>query len=213
MKNARLRILADENIPRAEAAFGTLGAVRMRPGRAIGPADVRETDVLLVRSVTPVNADLLDGSAVRFVGSATIGTDHIDRDYLREQGIAFAHAPASNADSVADYVIAALIRLAIRQRTALRGKTIGIVGCGNIGSRLAERLSALGLRVLQNDPPRAEEADAAGEAHDFVSLDTVLAEAGIITLHVPLTEEGRSSDAPPVRRTDAPSNAVRRLAD
>ena len=183
-------ILVDENIPLTEEAFGTLGTVETRPGRAIGPADVRDADVLLVRSVTSVDADLLDGSAVRFVGSATIGTDHIDRAYLQTRGIAFAHAPASNADSVADYVVAALVRLAIRQQTTLRGQTIGIVGCGNIGSRLARRLPALGLRVLQNDPPRAEAAAAAGEPHDFVSLSTVLAEADIVTLHVPLTRAG-----------------------
>ena len=147
-------------------------------------------DVLLVRSVTPVNAELLADSAVQFVGSATIGTDHIDQDYLSEHDIAFAHAPASNADSVVDYVTAALVRLAVRRHTSLRGKTIGIVGCGNIGGRLARRLPALGLRVLPNDPPRAERAEAAGEAHDFVSLERVLAEADIITLHVPLTRTG-----------------------
>jgi erythronate-4-phosphate dehydrogenase len=190
MKIPSMRIVADENIPRAAEAFGTLGTVRTRPGRAIAPADVQDADVLLVRSVTPVGPDLLEGSAVRFVGSATIGTDHIDRHYLREQGIAFAHAPASNADSVADYVIAALLRLAVRRGTTLRGKTVGIVGCGNIGGRLARRLPALGLEVLKNDPPRVEEAEAAGEPHDFVPLDTVLNAADIITLHVPLTREG-----------------------
>lgn len=206
MTNRALHIVADENIPLAEEAFGTLGTVHTRPGRAIRLADVRDADVLLVRSVTPVDADLLAGSAVQFVGSATIGTDHIDRDYLRERGIAFAHAPASNADSVADYVIAVLVRLAIRQRTALRGKTIGIVGCGNIGSRLARRLPALGLRVLKNDPPRAEAATATGKAHDFVPLDAVLAEADIVTLHVPLTDEG---DHPTYHLFD--ENTLRRM--
>ena len=185
-----MRVLADENIPLVEDAFGTLGTVRTLSGRAIEPADVRDVDVLLVRSVTPVGADLLDGSAVQFVGSATIGTDHVDERYLREQGIAFAHAPASNADSVADYVMAALLRLAVRRQTTLRGKTIGVVGCGNIGSRLARRLPALGLDVLKNDPPLAGEAEAAGEPHNFVPLDRVLNVADIITLHVPLTREG-----------------------
>ncbi len=185
-----LHILADANIPLAHEAFGTLGAVRARPGRALTAADVQEIDVLLVRSVTPVDATLLADSRVQFVGSATIGTDHVDQVYLREQGIAFAHAPASNADSVADYVTAALVRLAVQEGTALRGKTIGIVGCGNIGSRLVRRLAALGLRVLKNDPPQADAADAAGESHDFVPLDRVLSEADIITLHVPLTTDG-----------------------
>lgn len=190
MKTSQMRILADENIPCVHSAFGTLGTVRTMAGRAMQPPDVRDADVLLVRSVTPVEPALLDGSAVRFVGSATIGTDHVDCAYLRDRGIAFAHAPASNADSVADYVIAALLQLAVRKRTVLRGKTIGVVGCGNIGSRLARRLPALGLRVLKNDPPRVEQAEEAGEEHDFVPLDDVLEVADIVTLHVPLTREG-----------------------
>lgn len=190
MKNHHMQILADENIPCVRAAFGALGSVRTMAGRDMRRTDVRDADVLLVRSVTPVGPELLESSDVRFVGSATIGTDHIDRAYLRERGIAFAHAPASNADSVADYVIAALLRLAVRKQTTLRGKTIGIVGCGNIGGRLARRLPAFGLRVLKNDPPLAEQAEAAGEEHDFVPLDDVLDIADIVTLHVPLTREG-----------------------
>jgi len=159
-------------------------------GRALGPDDVRDADVLLVRSVTDVNSGLLEGSSVQFVGSATIGTDHVDRGYLSEKGIAFAHAPASNADSVADYVIAALLLLARRKQVPLRALTVGIVGCGNIGGRLAQRLPALGPRVLRNDPPLADAAEAAGESHDFVSFETVCQEADVITLHVPLTDEG-----------------------
>jgi erythronate-4-phosphate dehydrogenase len=191
MKTVQMRIVADENIPLVTKPFGALGTVHTLPGRAITPADVQEADALLVRSVTPVGRDLLARSAVQFVGSATIGTDHIDQAYLREQGIAFAHAPASNADSVADYVIAALLRLAVRRRTTLQGKTIGIIGRGNIGSRLARRLPALGLDVLANDPPRAEAAEAAGQTHDFMPLDAVLKQVDIITLHVPLTREGQ----------------------
>lgn len=185
-----LHILADENIPLVKDAFGPLGRVRTKPGRAINAYDIANADVLLVRSVTPVGPELLEGHTIRFVGSATIGTDHIDQAYLRERNIAFAHAPASNADSVADYVIAALVRLAVQKRQPLRGRTVGIVGCGNIGGRLVRRLPALGLRVLTNDPPRAEHAEAAGESHDFVPLDRVLAEADCITLHVPLTRDG-----------------------
>jgi erythronate-4-phosphate dehydrogenase len=190
MKTPQRRILADENIPLVKNAFGSLGAVRTVPGRSITAAEVQAADVLLVRSVTDVDAALLDGSDVQFVGSATIGTDHIDQAYLQECSIAFAHAPGSNADSVADYVIAALMRLAVRHRTALRGKTIGIVGRGNIGGRLARRLPALGMNVLANDPPLAEAAEDAGTSHDFASLEVVLERADIITLHVPLTHGG-----------------------
>jgi erythronate-4-phosphate dehydrogenase len=185
-----LQILADENIPCVEDAFGNLGTIERCAGRAMGPAEVADADVLLVRSVTPVGPALLEGSAVRFVGSATIGTDHVDQDYLAEQGIAFAHAPGSNAASVADYVVAALLAVARQREEVLRGRTVGVVGCGNVGSRVARRLSGLGLSVLRNDPPLAEEAEAAGRAHDFLPLEAVLAEADVVTLHVPLTTDG-----------------------
>jgi erythronate-4-phosphate dehydrogenase len=189
------RIVADENIPCVENAFGDFGTIERRPGRDIGAEAVAEADVLLVRSVTPVTASLLNESPVQFVGSATIGTDHVDEAYLREQGIAFAHAPASNADSVADYVVAALLCLAHRRGVSLRNRTVGVVGCGNIGGRLLRRLPALGLRVLPHDPPRAA-AESGPQGPDFVSMDTVLDRADILTLHVPLT-----TDAPhPTRR-------------
>lgn len=151
------------------------------------PDVVADADVLLVRSVTDIGAPLLQDSSVRFVGSATIGTDHVDQSYLAEQGIAFAHAPASNADSVADYVVAALLLLARRRGEPLAEKTVGIVGCGNIGGRLADRLPAFGCTVLRNDPPRAE---AEGRDHDFMGLDAVLQQADVITCHVPLVTEG-----------------------
>ena len=185
-----VNVIADENIPLAGDAFGTLGRVRRLPGRALTPADVRAADVLLVRSVTPVGEKLLAGSAVRFVGSATIGTDHVDLGYLRARGITFAHAPGSNADSVGDYVTAAMLALAADRGVPLRGRAAGVVGCGNVGERLVGRLAALGLRVLKNDPPLAEAAEARGEAHDFVPLGRVLGEADLVTLHVPLTRGG-----------------------
>ena len=183
-----LKIIADQNIPCVEAAFGSLGTVTSLRGHRISRDDVADADVLLVRSVTPVTPELLRGSSVRFVGSATIGTDHVHQDFLEEAGIAFAHAPGSNADSVADYVVAALLVLARRQQVRLSDRTVGIVGCGNIGGRLARRLSALGLEVLRNDPPRAEAED---RPNDFRSLEAVLRKADILTLHVPLTVEGR----------------------
>lgn len=183
-------ILADENIPRVEEAFGELGRVRRKPGREITSPDVQQADILLVRSVTPVDPELLDDTDLRFVGSATIGTDHVDRRYLDARDIPFAHAPGSNADSVADYVVVALLLLARQQGTGLHGRTVGIVGCGNIGGRLARRLEALGLTVLRNDPPRARAAEEAGRPHEFLPLAPVLNEAEIVTLHVPLTAEG-----------------------
>jgi len=181
-----MRLLIDENIPCAADAFGSLGAVRTMPGRDITSAAVRDADVLLVRSVTPVGPALLDGSGVQFVGSATIGTDHVDQAYLRRRGIAFAHAPGSNARSVVEYVLAALLHLTTKSETPLRGRTAGIVGCGNIGQRLADRLPALGVRVLRNDPPRAAAEGPAG----FVGLEEVLRAADMVTTHVPLTTAG-----------------------
>ena len=187
---AELQILADASIPCVEEAFGELGTVRKKPGRDIASSDVGAVDVLFVRSVTPVGPDLLEGTDLQFVGSATIGTDHVDRAYLRRREIPFAHAPGSNADSVADYVIVALLSLARRRGTSLEGRTVGIIGCGNIGGRLAHRLPALGMTVLRNDPPLARAAEADGEPHDFVPLNAVLDAADIVTLHVPLKETG-----------------------
>jgi erythronate-4-phosphate dehydrogenase len=188
-----LRILADENIPFVEEAFAPLGTVQSLPGIQITPAAVQHADILLVRSVTRVDAALLRGSPVQFVGSATIGTDHVDQPWLREAGIVFAHAPGSNAGSVVEYVLAALLWLGVRQEQPLRGRTVGIVGCGHIGSRLAARLPALGLSVICCDPPLARQAEVRGMLHGFLPLETVLAEADIVTLHVPLTRQG---DAP-----------------
>lgn len=190
MPPGSLRILADENIPVVSDAFGALGTVRTLPGRAIGAEAVRDVDVLLVRSVTPVDAGLLDGSAVQFVGSATTGTDHVDTDALAEAGIPFAHAPGANADSVADYVVAALLYLSVRTGTSLGGRTLGIVGCGAIGSRLARRAAALGMTVLSNDPPREARENSPEDGSSFVSLDRVVRDADVVSLHVPLTHDG-----------------------
>ncbi len=181
-----LNIVADENIPLASALFGSLGSVRTVPGRNIDSGTVRHADILLARSVTRVDAALLDGSAVRFVGSATSGLDHIDLDYLRRRGIPCVSAPGANADSVVEYALAALLHLATIRGEALRGKTLGIAGCGRIGSRLAMRAAALGMRVLLCDPPLAE----AGAEGEYFPLDTLIREADILTLHVPLVREG-----------------------
>ena len=182
----RLHIVADENIADVEAAFGDLGATRLAPGDRITPAILARANVLLVRSVTRVDAALVRSSSLRFVGSATIGTDHVDLDALHKHGIAFAHAPGSNADSVVEYVLAALLVLARRRGEPLRGKTLGIIGCGNIGKRLFARTQALGIRTLVCDPPLAR----AGEQHAYLPLDAVLSKADIVTLHVPLIREG-----------------------
>jgi erythronate-4-phosphate dehydrogenase len=177
-----MKIVADENIPYVREAFGALGDVVVLPGREIGPEQVRDADFLIVRSVTPVNKKLLEGSGVRFVGSATIGLDHVDEAYLRARGIALAYAPGSNANSVAEYVVAALVTLG-SERYADR--TLGIIGLGRIGTLVREKALALGMTVVANDPP-LERAGQTG----LVSLDALLTRSDIVTCHVPLTQAG-----------------------
>ncbi len=180
-----MKIVADPNIPYVREAFDPLGEVSLVPGRQMTAAAIRDADLLLVRSVTPVNAALLDGSRVKFVATATIGFDHIDLPYLTAHGISFSNAAGSNANSVAEYIVAAMLELAERPGFRLRERTLGVVGVGNVGSKVVRYAEALGMRVLQNDPPRQR-----AEGGPFVSLDRVVAEADIITLHVPLTKSG-----------------------
>jgi len=178
-------IAVDRNIPLASSAFGGLGEVRLLETTAVSPGALRDAAALVIRSETKVGRELLDGSSVRFVGSATIGTDHCDTVYLRERGIAFANAPGSNANSVREYVLAALLALARRRGFALRGRSLGVVGVGNVGSRVAAVGRALGMTVLLNDPPRARVEGG----REFLPLDALM-DADILTLHVPLTREG-----------------------
>lgn len=180
-----MKIIADENIHCVEQAFASLGDVELVPGRGMQPRQVRHADILLVRSVTQVDENLLSGSKVRFIGSATIGFDHIDRYYLGHRGIGFATAPGSNANSAAEYVISALMVLARRDRTNIDRKTAGIIGCGNVGSLVLKKLTALGVHCLVNDPPLKEQ----GGHDDYVELDALL-QADIITVHVPLETAG-----------------------
>jgi len=180
-----MKIAADENILLAREAFATLGDVQTMPGRAMRPDRLEDVDLLLVRSVTRVDESLLKNSRVRFVGSATIGTDHVDLDWLQARGIAFANAPGCNAEAAAEYVLSATLAILQQRRQSLSGMTAGIVGCGNVGSLVREKLSVLGVSCLINDPPRQE----AGARDDFVDLDTALG-ADIVTFHVPLTRDG-----------------------
>jgi erythronate-4-phosphate dehydrogenase len=180
-----MKIVADENIPLLRDAFAPLGDVVAVAADCITPALVRDAQALLVRSVTPVGPALLDGSAVRFVATATIGVDHIDQEYLRQRGIGFSSAQGSNAQSVVEYVFTALAVLAERGGWRFAGKTLGIVGVGNIGSRVARTAKGLGMTVLRNDPPLARRT---GDPK-YVPLEA-LSEADIVTFHVPLTREG-----------------------
>lgn len=180
-------IVADENIPLLESFFGDIADIRQLPGRSMSAADVKDADILLVRSVTRVNQELLAGSRVRFVGTCTIGTDHIDQDWLKSAGIAFAAAPGCNANSVAEYVISLISlraeKLCIDDWTEL---SVGIVGAGNVGGKLARKLDRLGFDLVVCDPPRAvdEEDDDA-----FADLEEAL-KCDVVTLHTPLVRDG-----------------------
>jgi len=178
-------ILADENIPFAREAFGTLGEVRLKHGRAIAPADLRDVDALVVRSITRVDAALVAGTRVRFVGTATSGSDHVAVPDLDRLGIAFYAALGCNANAVAEYVTAAWLALARRQGRTLRGGSVGVVGVGHVGSRVVEKAKALGMIPLLNDPPKARETGS--EAYRALAE---LTDCDIVTLHTPLTHDG-----------------------
>ncbi len=180
-----MKIIADANITFVTECFGTLGRVISRPAQQITPVLIKDADVLLVRSVTKVNADLLAGSSVRFVATATIGFEHIDTAWLDENDIGYASAPASNANSVAEYVIAALLKLAHKYELRLQEKSIGIVGVGNVGSLVEKKCASLGMKVLLNDPPlRRQTGD-----DKYLPLEE-LYNCDVVTLHTPLTFEG-----------------------
>jgi erythronate-4-phosphate dehydrogenase len=179
------RLVTDENIAAVRDAFGPLGNVVTTPGRDIGTEDVSRADALIVRSLTRVDRTLLSGSHVRFVGTATSGVDHIDRDWLAERGITFAHAPGCNASAVADWVIAALAALHAQQRHRFATGSVGVIGAGHVGSRVARRLAQAGYSVRVCDPPRADAEGGAG----FVTLDEALA-CDVVTLHTPLVDGG-----------------------
>ena len=181
-----MRILADENIPLLDAFFGGFGSIRRMPGRAIDAAAVAEADVLLVRSVTRVDAAMLAGSPVRFVGTCTIGTDHLDLAHLEQRGIAWASAPGCNARGVVDYVLGSLLTLAEDAGVELSSRVYGVVGAGQVGARLVQVMRRLGWTVKVCDPPRAEREGAEG----YVSLGDILDSCDVISLHTPLTRTG-----------------------
>ncbi len=189
--SAVLHIVADDAVVMAREAFEPLGRLTIRPSGGIHPADLAGADALVVRSGTRVDAALLEGTPVRFVGAATSGTDHIDVGWLASRGITFAAAAGCNAQAVAEYVLAALLVVSRRLARPLAGLSLGVVGCGHVGSRVARIGRALDMRVLECDPPLAE---ATGDPR-FIALDELLARADVLSLHVPLTTSGRWATA------------------
>ncbi len=181
-----MKIVADINIPFIKACIEYLGEVELLNGREITADKVKDADALLVRSVTQVNEALLQGSSVQFVATATIGFEHIDRDYLASRGIGFSSAPGSNANSVAEYIVAALLEIGHRKGIDLANTSIGIVGVGNVGSRVATKCEGLGMSVVLNDPPLARQT---GDLK-YQPIDAVY-DCDFVTVHTPLTREGQ----------------------
>ncbi|WP_233009465.1 4-phosphoerythronate dehydrogenase [Rheinheimera faecalis] len=185
-----MKIYADENMPYVKDFFAELGEVTMVNGRTLTADQISDADVLLVRSVTKVNQQLLSKSPqLKFVGTATIGTDHIDQQYLQQRGIGFSSAPGCNAQSVVEYVLSSIFVLAEKYQWNLQKKTVGVVGVGNIGRVLVNALEALSIKVLCCDPQRAATED------DFphIPFEELLPQLDIVSFHVPLVKTG--SDA------------------
>ncbi len=185
--NRRVKIVCASSVLFAREAFETLGETQVIPDRKISREHLVDADVLVVRSKTDVNKDLLADTKVGFVGTATAGFDHMDVRWLDRAHIAWCAAPGCNANSVAEYVTAAVCRIAHERGLDLEKMTMGVVGVGQVGSRVVKKAEVLGMRVLQNDPPLA----IATQDPVYVSLDRVLEEADVVTFHVPLTRNGK----------------------
>lgn len=181
-----MKIVVDENMPLVRQLFASFGDIVALPGRQMTAADIQDADVLLVRSVTSVNAALLaQAHQLKFIGTATIGTDHVDQSYVAERGIPFFSAPGCNKISVGEFVISALLILAERRQITLAGLSLGIIGAGNTGTAVAERAAALGMQVRLHDPFK----QMAGDPREFCSYETALA-CDVISFHVPMTKSG-----------------------
>ncbi|MBI1451044.1 MULTISPECIES: 4-phosphoerythronate dehydrogenase [Acinetobacter] len=179
-----MKIVADENLAYTEYFFAEFGEIQQKAGRTLTVSDVHDAEALLVRSVTKVNSALLAGSSVKFVGSATIGTDHLDIPAIEQQGITWSNAAGCNAQAVAEYVITALLKLKPELLDAGNTFTLGIVGLGNVGSRLATMAQLLGWNVVGYDP--LVQRDHVKQVEFAELLNT----ADAISCHVPLTKTG-----------------------
>lgn len=181
-----MKIIADKNIPYLKGIAELFGEVTYLDGAAFTQKTIKDADTLIVRTVTHFDENILKDTAVKLICSATIGYDHIDTGYCDSHGIAWTNAPGCNSGSVQQYITSVLITMSRKKGFSLKGKTIGIVGVGNVGKKVAKACEVLGMKVLLNDPPR----QAVEEGDNFVSLQTIMDEADIITFHTPLTKDG-----------------------
>ena len=185
MKN-KIKIAVDNKIPMLQGALEPYAEVYYYDPFDISKAVVKDKDALIIRTRTKCNSQLLEGSAVKFIATATIGYDHIDAAYCNANGIKWMNAVGCNSASVMQYVASALITLARKKNFNLKDKTLGIVGVGNVGSKVARTAKLLGMKTLLNDPPRARNEGENG----FASLEELVSLSDIITFHVPLNKEG-----------------------
>ena len=183
-----MKIVADTNIPFLKGVLEPYARVEYIDGRNIGREDILDADALIIRTRTKCNEETLQGTKVRMIASATIGTDHIDIGWCKNNGIVVQNAEGCNAGGVADYVFSALYGIASRRAIHLEGSVIGIIGVGNVGKKVEQMARSLGFEVLLNDPPRAEREGP----ERFVSLDELLDKANVVTMHVPLDESTRA---------------------
>ena len=181
-----IKIIADNKIPFLNGALERVARVEYLPGAEMSRSNLLDADALITRSRTKCNRDLLEGTSVRFIASATIGYDHIDTDYCREKGIGWTNAPGCNSSSVEQYMVSTLLWLANHRSIDLKALSLGVIGVGNVGRKVTSAARTLGMRVLLNDPPRER---AEGNA-EFVSLEELREHSDIITLHVPLNKGG-----------------------
>lgn len=185
-----MHILADKVIADAARAFAVYGEVIQFDGRHLDPALLKSADILLVRSVTRVNEQLLDGTPIKFVGTATAGTDHIEQESLKNAGVQFASAPGCNANAVAEFITTSILLFCAAENLQPEATQVAIIGHGSVGSQVEIKLQALGFRCLLNDPIKVAGKQAGTALQgDFVSLETAL-KADIVTLHTPLTYDG-----------------------
>lgn len=184
-----MKFIIDDKIPYIKGALEPFGEVVYLPGSKTTPEVVKDADALITRTRTICNEQLLKGSSVKFIATATIGYDHIDTEYCRQAGIQWTNAPGCNSKSVEQYVLSALSVLAEKNRFELKGKTIGIVGVGQVGSKVAKVCGLLGMNVLLNDPPRERIEGPA----QFVGFQEIMSQSDIISFHVPLTMNGEDA--------------------
>ncbi|MDD3127614.1 MAG: 4-phosphoerythronate dehydrogenase PdxB, partial [Candidatus Izemoplasmatales bacterium] len=181
-----MKVVIDDKIPFIKGALEDFAKVVYLPGAKTTAADVADASALITRTRTDCSERILGGSNVKFIASATIGYDHIDTAYCDSHKIFWTNAPGCNSSSVAQYITSAILNLAVRNNLRLDTMTLGVIGVGNVGSKVAKVGEALGMKVLLNDPPRARKEG--GEK--FSSLGEILSEADVVTCHVPLSNEG-----------------------